>query len=205
MKKLRYYTFAIIFILCATALAQNNLTEKEKDEIELQCIQSVKEFEAYIKAISDENLPNTSRQKFLDSALNLFIGNGKGYSIQNAFGETEIRKPVQMQISSYNSRAVRSVNISTFLNNLYKNIYKYDNLAIVSVDLVRIGNYTQIGEGKYEAIAYYTPKYKTFKNEAIAHSVSTEKTIKVYLDSLPTSEGKTWGIKLGDIYVLSTK
>ncbi|MDO4158905.1 MAG: hypothetical protein Q4D41_00435 [Prevotellaceae bacterium] len=206
-------TFRIIFLvlccLCAvsTFAQQNDLTQEDKKELQERVKMKVEEFQQYLKDIVNTKLSETQRQSSIKSALALFIGKGNAYSVKNDDGEMERRNPVRMQLSNVYNKKTRWLRMTRYLNNQYNNIHKYGVVEIESADAVRVDNIYKVGDGRYQAVAYFCQRYaaKTKDGVFVYGPEVTSKKVIVHIDAIETPVGTVWDAKLGDVYVTATK
>jgi hypothetical protein len=196
--------FVCIFS-CNQSFAQNDLTKEEKLELQERVKLKVEEFQGYLSKIVNTSLTDTQRKASISSSLALFIGKGLPYSIKNEYGETENKKPVRIQVSSTNGYRTKWLLLSNYLDNQYRNVYKYGKVSIESADVVRVDNIYKVGEGKYQAVAYFCQKYAAYRDGRLVYGDITSKKVIVYISAIETPVGTVWDAKLGDIYVTSTK
>ena len=76
-----------------------------------------------------------------------------------------------------------------------------------SADVVRVDNIYKVGDGSYQAVAYFCQKYaaKTKDGMFIYGPEVTSKKVIVYINAIETPVGTVWDAKLGDVYVTATR
>jgi len=207
MKAFRIIIFTFCCLFTASVFAQNDLTEKDKKELQERVKMKVEEFQDYLSDIVNTKLSDTQRQSSIKSALALFIGKGEAYSVKNEYGETEKRNPVRMQLSNVYNQRKRWLRMTRYLNNQYNNIHKYGTVEMQSADVVRVDNIYKVGDGSYQAVAYFCQKYaaKTKDGMFIYGPEVTSKKVIVYINAIETPVGTVWDAKLGDVYVTATR
>lgn len=207
MKTFKLYIVAVL--LCAipcSSYSQNDLTEEDKVELQERVKIKVEEFQQYLSDIVNTNLTDNQRKSSIESALALFIGKGEAYSITNEYGEKENKKPVRMQISSVNHSATRWLTMKKYLSNQYNNVHRYGKVEIQSADVVRVDNIYKVGEGRYQAVAYFCQKYVAYRDGRRVYGPDiTGKKVIVHISAIEIPGGYVWDAKLGDVYVTSTK
>ncbi len=204
MKKI-YSLFITLSLFSVVTFAQNNLSEEDKRQLQDRVKTHVESFQRYLGDIVNTQLSPMRRQSSIKSALALFIGKGEPYQIVNEYGKSENRNAVKMQISSVNGYSKQSKAIKSYLNNQYKNVHKYSKVVITDADVVRVDNIYKVGEGKYQAAAYFCQKYVAYRDGRIVYGDITTKKVIVNISAFETPVGITWDAKLGDVYVTSTK
>ncbi len=207
MKTFRIIIFALCCLSTASAFAQNDLTEEDKKELQERVKIKVEEFQQYLSDIVNTKLSDTQRQSSIKSALALFIGKGEAYSVKNEYGEVEKRNPVRMQLSNVYNQRKRWLRMTRYLNNQYNNIHKYGTVEMQSADVVRVDNIYKVGDGSYQAVAYFCQRYaaKTKDGMFIYGPEVTSKKVIVYIKAIETPVGTVWDAKLGDVYVTATR
>lgn len=205
MKATKIIITVLLLFVSFPLFAQHDLSESDKEAIQARVKDKVEEFVYYLSSIVNTDLTNGQRQAAIKSALVLFIGQGERYRVTNEYGETENRAAVRMQLSSVSHDFKRWLPMKTYLQNQYNNIHRYGKVVIESVDFVRVDNIYKVSDGHYEANAYFVQKYTAFRDRKQVYGDITGKKVKVYIDALEIPGGVIWDIKLGDIYVTSTK
>lgn len=207
MKAFRIIIFALCCLSTASVFAQNDLTEEDKKELQERVRIKVEEFQQYLSDIVNTKLSDTQRQSSIKSALALFIGKGEAYFVKNEYGEVEKRNPVRMQLSNVYNQRKRWLRMTRYLNNQYNNIHKYGTVEMQSADIVRVDNIYKVGDGSYQAVAYFCQRYaaKTKDGMFIYGPEVTSKKVIVYIKAIETPVGTVWDAKLGDVYVTATR
>ena len=207
MKTFRIILLVICCLSTANVFAQNDLTEKDKKELQERVKYKVEEFQTYLADIVNTKLSDTQRRSSIKSSLALFIGKGEAYSIENEYGEKERRNPVRMQISNVLTQKTRWLRMTKYLNNQYNNIHRYGSVEIQAADVVRVDNIYKVGDGRYQAVAYFCQRYAAKSKDGIFvyPPEITSKKVIVYVNAIETPVGTVWDAKLGDVYVTATR
>ena len=207
MRTARFFLlFMLLGMTFVTSSAQNELTEEDKKELQDRVKIKVEELQQYLSDIVNIELSDNQRKAAIESALYLFMGKGESYSVVNEYGETVNRKPVRIQLSSVNNTAIRWLPMKKYLSNQYNNIHKYGKVTIQSADVVRVDNIYKVGEGRYQAVAYFCQKYVAYRDGRRVYGPDiTGKKVIVYINAIERPGGPVWDAKFGDIYVTSTK
>ncbi len=196
----------LLGIFCPNGIsAQNDLTAEDKEQLQERVKFKVEEFQQYLSDIVNTKLSTTQRKSSIAAALGLFIGKGNAYYVINEYNERENRNPVRIQISSVNNSNVKWQKTKDYLNNQYNNVLKYEKVVITDADVVRVDNIYKVGEGKYQAVAYFAQKYMAYRDGRLSYGDITSKKVIVYIDAIETPVGYVWDAKFGDIYVTSTE
>ena len=69
---------------------------------------------------------------------------------------------------------------------------------------MRIDNIYKIGEGKYQAVAFFFQKFVAYREGCCVYGLNTVKKVIVYANAIEPPTGIVGVAKLGDIYVAST-
>jgi hypothetical protein len=205
MKPTKIILTLFLFLISVVSMAQHELSDSDKAALQERVKQKVDEFVHYLGNIVNKDLSDAQRQNSVKSAIELFVGKGERWSIVNDYGEKEYRNPVRMQISSVNRNYSSWLSMKKYLQNQYNNIHKYGKVVIESADVVRVDNINRVGDGQYEAMAYYCQKYIAFRDGRVVYGDITTKKIKVYISALEVLGSVIWEAKLGDVYVTATK
>lgn len=206
MRTARFFLlFTLLGMALVTSSAQNELTEEDKKELQDRVKIKVEEQQQYLSDIVNIELSDNQRKAAIESALYLFMGKGESYSVVNEYGETVNRKPVRIQLSSVNNTAIRWLPMKKYLSNQYNNIHKYGKVTIQSADVVRVDNIYKVGEGRYQAVAYFCQKYVAYRDGRLVYTDITGKKVIVYINAIERPGGPVWDAKFGGIYVTSTK
>lgn len=202
------YQFLLVILMGMTftnSYAQNDLTEEDKKELQDRVKIKVDEFQQYLSDIVNTDLSDNQRKNSISSALALFIGKGEAYQIT----ENDVKvnkKPVRMQISSVYNDRTRWLQMKQYLKNQYENVHKYGKVSITSADVVRVDNIYKVGEGKYQAVAYFCQRYVATRDGKVVYGPDvTSKKVIVYISAIEIPGGYVWDAKLGDVYVTATK
>lgn len=211
-----YKYFLGILIMCCTLFSNNVIaqerekeivfTEEDKKQLQDRVKQKVGEFQSYLSDIVNTELTDKQRESSIYAALALFMGKGDPYYVINEYGEKERRNAVRMQISSLNNTRKRWSKMKTYLWNQYNNIHNYDKVEIQSADVVRVGEIHQVGENRFQAVAFFCQKYVSYRDgrRVYGPDISGKKII-VHIQAIDTPTGYTWDAKFGDVYVTSTE
>lgn len=204
MKRLSITALLIFSLLFPLQMMADRLSEEDKKEMQDRVRYKVEEFQNYLSSIVNTNLSNAQRKASISSALDLFIGSGEEYVI-NEDGYERLHKGVRMQVSSVTRGSKYWEPMKSYLNRQYANVRRYSKVVIDYADAVRVDNITQTPDGRYEAAAYFCQRYIGYSDGRIKYGDITTKKVKVYIDPLNTPKGIIWDIKLGDVYVTETE
>lgn len=187
----------VTFLICALAVFTTaNAQDLSPNEITKQRVQDVfDEFIYHLSLISNTSLTEFQRQNEIKAALNLFIGNGKRYTVFNEFDEKEYHRPVTMQM------VTSRYSMKTFLKDIYN--HRYGKFVIEAADVVYFDNVQKRSDDCYEATAYYMQKCLEHINGRWVYRDITPQKMKIYLDNVVTLLDGSLIIppKLGDIYI----
>lgn len=185
--------------------AQNDLTDEDKKELQDRVKIKVDEFQQYLSDIVNTNLSDEQRKNSISSALALFIGKGEAYQITE--NDVKVNKqPVRMQISSVHNDRTRWLQMKQYLKNQYENVHKYGKVSITSANVVRVDNIYKVGDGKYQAVAYFCQRYVATRDGRVVYGPDvTSKKVIVYISAIEIPGGYVWDAKLGDVYVTATR
>jgi len=198
----------ILFLIAAAALPTyaHDLTKDEVQSLQVRAKQKVDEFTRLLQKIVNDSISKEMRTQIKESTLALFAGNGRTYTVVNAYGETERRGPVMMEITSLN-KAPRKSRMTIYLDNQLKNIHRYRHVSISTADVVRVGAIHKVGNGQYTCTAYFCQKYISYDGEGnIVYGDITEKSVVMHITQrdIP-GQGKVFEVRLGDISAGETR
>ena len=197
--------YALLLLFCSTIQAQSTLSEEDKKMIQDRVKGHVESFQFYLRDIANKELSQEQRRASITSALALFMGKGDRYYITDDNGNRVSHLPVRMQISNVYRSTKTWKPMKEYLDIQYRNAERYGKVVITDADIVRVDNIHKVGEGRYEAVAYFCQKYISYQDGRINYGDITGKKVKVYINAIETPVGTVWDAKLGDVYVTSTK
>ncbi|MBO4850221.1 MAG: hypothetical protein J5529_04875 [Prevotella sp.] len=212
MKTIKIISFFIIlsFFPCLTYAQQ--LTEKEKKELQIRVKNKIEDFQQYISQIASRKVSSQNKDAATANALELFIGKGKDYYLteidEKTGKETKVHhNAVTMQTAGKRSGLHRPQPMVEYLEEL-RNKTKYTRLVVESSDAVYVdSNIRQLPNGQYEGVAYFYQKYYGYVENRLVYSDTTKKKVKIIFDlkevPAPGGSQKIWKILLGDISVVS--
>ena len=209
-----------IMIVCAFYAVFNSINAQtdslpsiitlQKEEIQETCQRyqlKIQEFQMYLSDIVNTKISNAQRRASIEATLDLFMGRGKSYYIRNEDGEIEYRNPVRIQVSSTSGDKKRWIPMTKYLSNLYENVNRYGKVEINQPVLVSIEpNLIKIDDSLYKGIGIIESNFKSTNQDGRrVHADSIYKKTDIYLSPIATPVGRVWSIKLGDIFVTSSK
>ena len=202
-------TFLLFFLLLFVQVSfAQSLSDEDKQELQLRAKQKIESFQGYLTTIASRNISATSKTAAKKSALNLFIGKGEPYMFTDDYGNRLQHDAVKMQVSSKRTGRITTRTMKNYLTGL-ANMSHYTKVEIESADVVRVDNIRMTGDGKYEAVAYYSQKFCGYRDGRLIYTDVTEKKVKIYVEkeTVPMPDGNEqviWLVLLGDVYVLNT-
>lgn len=205
--KTKTFLSLLLLLFVQVSFAQS-LSEEDKQELQLRAKQKVESFQGYLSTIASRNMSASSKTAATKSALNLFIGKGEPYMFTDDYGNRLQHDAVKMQVSSKTTGRIRSRSMKNYLAGLAQ-MSRYSKVEIESADVVRVDNIRMTGEGKYEAVAYFSQKFCGYRDGKLIYADVTEKKVKIYVEkeTVPMPDGNQqviWLVLLGDVYVLDT-
>ena len=209
MKTKRIMAVVLMMVFAGTAsMFAQSLSQEEKEELQLRAKQKIEDFQGHLSTIASRDMPQANKTTARKAALNLFIGKGETYQYTDEYGNRLQHEGVKMQVSSKTTGRISSRLMKNYLVSL-GNMARYTKVVIENADVVRVDNIHETGDGKYEAVAYFSQKFIGFRDGRILYTDVTEKKVKIYIDKavVPMPDGNTqiiWKVLLGDIYVVDT-
>lgn len=211
MDSLKYIFALIVSCLIAGNSNAQDLTNKQQEEIRMRVINAVESFQGSLSVIVDNQKSHAIRKEHVNSALNLFIGNGEQYSyFDEETGKQITNSAVRIEFSDMKGEMKRSQLLKKYIYRLYnpqtgKTMLPYHNQNIVAADAVVCDNVIKVGD-HYECIAYYHVKYLRRFNERNLFSDSLTRKIRCYISPIELPNGEViFPVKLGDIYTVENK
>lgn len=208
MKKISLLILVIIFsvfVSRAQSSTAPKLTEAEKKEFAFRIQQKIEEFQSHLGILSSADSNRETERIALKQCLALFIGKGEPYKSYDAYGNEEEHRPVTIQITS-KYRATRTQSVKQYLTTLSNNLNKrYTEVKITQSQAVRVDNLHEVGDGRYECVAYFFQRFEGYRDNRLVYTDITQKKVRVYLDQVEGPVGLTWAIALGDITAVQTK
>lgn len=212
----RLYLAISFIIISFGLLSAQDMTEADKQALQKRVKDKVEEFQNYTSDIASKELLPKNRLAAIKSALTLFIGEGEPYTltsetIDRRTGEPREtiarKKGVRMQLSSVNRDWISSKLTKDYLSALYQQSLRPGDVKIKSSDAVRVDNIHKVGEGRYEAMAYFCQEYIRYNdNGTVSYGDVTRKKVKVHIIAKEVPlVGTIFEVKLGDVYVVSTR
>jgi len=197
-----------------SAQSKNYLTEEDKKQIKERIIDKLEDFQFWLGEIANKKNSQQVRTNAIKSNIVLFIGKCDPYTVTNPkTGEIEIKDAVKMETSSIRNGVVHknpSQRMKQYLKNLLNN-KSYSNIKIEQADAVRVDNLRKVGDGEYEAIAYFCQYFTGYRGDGnhVVYSDYTEKAVRILIEVEEVKQiGKTEKvikIKLGDMKVALTE
>lgn len=198
------------------SFAQSNysLTQEEKEQVKERIVDKLEDFQFWLGEIANKKNSQQVRTNALKSNIVLFMGKCDPYTVTNhKTGQLEIKEAVKMETSSIrNGREVKNPpqRMKQYLYNILNN-KTYSNIKIEQADAVRVDNLRKVGEGEYEAVAYFCQYFTGYRGDGnyVAYSDYTEKAVRILIDIEEVRQAgeteKIIKIKLGDMKVALTE
>ncbi|MDE6523222.1 MAG: hypothetical protein K2L17_10415 [Muribaculaceae bacterium] len=214
MRVIALLILSICVSINVSALSSYILTEEDKEQVKERIIDKLEDFQFWLGEIANKKNSQKVRTDALKSNIVLFIGKCDPYTVTNhKTGELEVKEAVKMQTSSVrNGKEVKNPpqRMKQYLYNILNN-ETYSNIKIEQADAVRVDNIRQVGDGEYEAVAYFCQYFTGYRGEEnyVAYSDYTEKAVRISIGLEEVRHaGKTEKIikiKLGDMKVALTE
>lgn len=196
---------AILMFLTSATYAQSGI----EDLIAKRAQQKVKQMTNYIEYMANKQESLNDRREYRTLALNLFIGHGEPYTLNDA-----TRKGVYMQITSkYRKRPTERL-MKDYFTGLIN--MRYDKVIIESTDIkdIKVSELKKVGENEFECTCTFVqafcgyrdgrPVYKDITKKRVTCHIFGEETVTVQSNG----EIKTsyeYIVLLGDVEALETK
>ena len=222
MKKI-IFTLVFCFSLVVTSLAQIINAEQisqdlgipleEFEDLKVRIVEKVDDFQRSLQDLAGRGqVSHEAKMELYKWTIRLFIGEGQPYVIRVAtpYGYREERNDaVTMQYinSKYKKNQKTTQPMTSYLRELIRRSeipnYRYHQILIEAADMVRLDNFTPIGEGRFMATAHILQHFVGYGKEGIKYQDYTQKKIEIYINQLiidtPDGEQKIWDIRLGNV------
>lgn len=202
------YKLATAAVLLFVATASHAQSDKQ-DMIGLRAAQKVKQMTNYIEYMANKSNSYEDRMEYRTLALNLFIGHGEPYQLNDT-----IREGVYMQITS----KYRKKPTERLMKDYFKGLVnmRYSKVVIESTDIkdIKVSELKKVGEHEYECTCTFIqafcgyrdgrPVYKDITKKRVTCHVFEEETVTV----TETGDIQTkyeYIVLLGDVEALETR
>lgn len=201
----------LAFFLCSlvSMVQAQEMTESEKATLEQRIREQIDDFISYLPEIAGKSSrPQKEKQlalKYINSALELFIGKGYAYPYIDQNGNNRTHEAVKMQTTS-RGIANRPKLMKRYLSGLIN--LPYQKVEVDKCSAVRINKHLyKISEGRYAATAVYLQAFRAWRDGRLIINDKDAKQVTVYVDKkvidTPNGSKTYWEIQLGDIRITS--
>ena len=199
----------IIMLLCLGTfdIQAQSITDEEREEIEQRIIEKINDFISYLPEIAAKSSrPIEERKlalKYIEKALDLFMGKGYDYTYIDQAGNKRNHDAVKMQTTTRGvpnpPRPMRK-----YLQKLMA--LTYQKVEIDTCSAVRIDKHIHdAGNGQYTATASFIQAFRGWRDGRMVINDKDIKQVTVYIErkvvETPEGEGVFWIIRLGDIRI----
>lgn len=189
--------------------AQMELTSDEQAEIEQRVLEKIDDFISYLPEIAAKNNKSADERqlalKYINLALNLFIGEGEDYEYEDQAGNKRMHEAVKMQTTS-RGRANTPQPMKRYLNRLMA--LPYQKVEVESCKAIRIDKHLHyIGNNRWAGSAVFMQVFRATKDGRLVVNDTDEKQVTFYVDREEWKTGPnggkqvTWTIRLGDMRI----
>ncbi len=212
MKLLKLTFIAICLITIQQGIYAQQLSQQEKNELQLRVKQKIEDFQMYLGIIASKSVSPTNKDNATANALALFVGKGDKYyyyeyDSNGKQGPKKLHDPVKMQTSTKRGGNKPPQPMKDYLAHI-RNMTRYTKVVIESADAVRVDELYEVSPGRYEGMAYFSQKYCGYQDGRLIYSDVTVKRVRISVDYKeipdPTGTKHVWKVLLGDISVVST-
>lgn len=194
----------ILLFMASLTYAQSNV----EDLIAKRAQQKVKQMTNYVEYMANKDDSLEDRKEYRTLALNLFIGHGEPYTLNDA-----TRKGVYMQITSKYRKKPTERLMKDYFTGLIN--MRYNKVVIESTDVkdIKVSELRKVGENEFECTCTFVqafcgyrdgrPVYKDITKKRVTCHIFGEETVKV----MANGEIKTsyeYIVLLGDVEALET-
>jgi len=205
---MRTNCFKLAIATMLALVATVTYAQPKQDLIALRAQQKVKQMTNYIEYMASKEESYEDRMEYRTLALNLFIGHGEPYTLNDA-----TRRGVYMQITSKLRKKPRERLMKDYFTGLIN--MRYSKVTIESTDIkdIKVSDLKKVGEHEYECTCTFVqafcgyrdgrPVYKDITKKRVTCHVLEEETVTV----TETGDIKTeyeYIVLLGDVEALET-
>ena len=173
-----------------SSLTVANLSVAELTDFKDKALRKTKALSNYISTVADKSKDETQRNKAIDLAVKLFMGESN-----------------TVEVSSLNSKEPKRYKIRAYLNKL--KMLPYIKAKIEWYDMFFASNFTKRPDGRYEAVATIYQRFTGITDEDEKYMDITKKNIQIIIEQKEIKTGdiveQVWEVFLGDIKVEETK
>lgn len=197
-----YLKFIIILItglFIGSELAYSQ-TDKDYRMMQKRAAEKVAQMNDYISFMGSKKKSVSTRKRYSERALKLFIGEGYEYE------ENGIEKEgVLMEVTSVNRKRPNHPLVRTYFNNLIN--LRYSDVKITSTEIakIKVSDLRQIDADTYVCTCQYDQAFVGYRDGVPSYKDITTKRVKCYIKVEETEDGPEYIIKLGDITALHTE
>lgn len=207
----------ILLVLLTPSVCSVKAQQIDTAAVKNRCRQEVAMLNSYIEGMARKGRSDASKQDLKNSALTLFINDGKAYTeiIERKNGErtVEIHKDgVMMQLSKLikkriNNRLIEETleynkPIGNYFDALIKFPYYSVEIQTTEIKDMQVGEIYQLNDGQYVCSVYFDQKFVGKMKDGRTYQDITHKYVICYVDVVHTPTGKNeYFVRLGDIKV----
>lgn len=172
---------------------------KEREKLEQTAKDQVEYFINCLERITDQNYGIDKRRRKIKDALDLFIGEGYPFKLDDIEQEA-----VKIEITS-TTKSDTTYYIRHYLHNLCDIADKYYTyVSIKAVDVLKCSDIKQYNDTLYVCTVSFTQKFFARRGEVSQYADYTRKHVKVFL--MPGYDNEGYGLvaKLGDVSASET-
>lgn len=189
--------------------AQTVLSDEERIEIEQRVLEKIDDFISYLPEIAAKKNKSYDEQqlalKYIEKALELFIGGGEDYEYMDQAGNQRMHEAVKMQTTS-RGRANKPQPMKRYLNRLMA--LPYEKVEIESCKAIRIDKHLHyVGNNRWSGSAVFMQVFRATQDGRFVVNDTDEKQVTFYVDQEEFEYGVNgekqvvWTIKLGDMRI----
>ena len=189
--------------------AQTVLSDEDRIVIEQRVLEKIDDFISYLPEIAAKKNKSYDEQqlalKYIEKALELFIGCGEDYEYIDQAGNQRMHEAVKMQTTS-RGRANKPQPMKRYLNRLMA--LPYEKVEIESCKAIRIDKHLHyVGNNRWSGSAVFMQVFRATQDGRFVVNDTDEKQVTFYVDKEEIEYGVNgekqvvWTIKLGDMRI----
>ena len=202
MKKL---ILTLMAILCVSAHLSAQGINAVEDMARKRAAERVAQMNDYVSFMASKNNPLNTRRYYRTKALNLYIGKGGEYYLNDVRSNG-----VVMEVSSVNRRTVSKLLIRDYFTNLINMRYTSVDITSTEAAEMKISNLQKIDDDTYVCTCQFVMLFTGKRGDGLTYRDKTTKRIKCYVkaEEVVEDDGSTsveYMVLLGDTQCVSTE
>ncbi len=198
------FTFiAICLITIQQGIYAQQLSQQEKNELQLRVKQKIEDFQMYLGIIASKSVSPTNKDNATAAALALFVGKGDKYyyyeyDSNGKQGPKKLHAPVEVQTYTKGGGIKPPRLLKDYLSHI-RVLSRSKKATIKNASFYIIEDYYEYSPGRYDGIGYFYQKYCGYQDGRPAYTDVTYKQVRIPISRKPNM--RLPFIVLGDIEI----